>query len=152
EILTGRCPFGAETPLQTMRQIQEQEPVRPGALVPHLDHDLETICLKCLDKEPQGRYGSAEALAEDLERWLAGRPIQARRCSRWEQLRKWARRRPTTAALLATVFLVSAVGLVGVFWSWRAAEEARHQLVLDRYYDRIALAEREWSANNASPA
>ena len=80
--------------MEILMQVIDREPARPRSVNAHVDRDLETVCLKCLEKEPQRRYGSAESLAEDLERWLAGEPIQARRSSSWERLRKWARRRP----------------------------------------------------------
>jgi WD40 repeat protein len=101
ELLTGRPPFQAATQLDILLQVLEKEPDRPRALAPRVDRDLETICLKCLDKDPARRYGSAEALAEDLERFLAGEPVRARPSTAWQRLRKWARRKPAAAALVA---------------------------------------------------
>jgi WD40 repeat protein len=121
ELLTGRPPFQAETPLDTLLQVRTQEPTRPRALNPKVDRDLETICLKCLQKEPARRYGSAEALADDLERWLAGEPIVARPASTRERLVKWARRRPAVSALLgvAAGLLLAVVGVLA--WGWQQA-------------------------------
>ncbi len=110
ELLTRRPLFQAETQLDTLLQVLEREPVPPRAVRPEVDRDLETICLKALHKEPGRRYGSAEALAEDLERWLAGEPIRARPVGRLERAVKWAKRRPSAAALV----LVSALALVAV--------------------------------------
>src|SRR5437660_92269 len=77
EMLTGRPPFRAETPLETLHQVQGEEPVSPSRLLPKLPRDLSTICLKCLQKEPGRRYATAAALAEDLRRFRAGEPITA---------------------------------------------------------------------------
>jgi hypothetical protein len=91
EVLTGRPPFRAETPLDTLLQVLEQEPQPPRALNPQVDRDLELICLKCLAKEPLQRYGSAEALADDLEHWLAGEPLSVRPPSLVSLFRFWLR-------------------------------------------------------------
>jgi WD40 repeat protein/tRNA A-37 threonylcarbamoyl transferase component Bud32 len=116
ELLAGRPPFRAATLLDTLQHVLEREPVPPRSFNPDVDAELETICLKCLEKEPQRRYGSAEALAEDLERWLAGEPIQARRSRIRERVIKWARRRPALAALVV-VSAVSVLTLsVGGLW------------------------------------
>ena len=130
ELLAGRAPFRGETPLETMRQVVEREPVPPREINPNVAHDLETICLKSLDKEPQRRYGSAEALAEELERWLRYEPILARPSSPVERGMKWARRRPVIAALCALLVLVTLVGLATVSWQWQRAEGALRASVI----------------------
>jgi WD40 repeat protein/tRNA A-37 threonylcarbamoyl transferase component Bud32 len=101
ECLTGRPPFRAATALDTIMQVVADESVPPSRLNPKVPHDLETVCLKCLRKEPAKRYASAEALAGDLRRWQAGEPITARPAGRLERAWKWCRRRPAAAALLA---------------------------------------------------
>jgi serine/threonine protein kinase len=112
ECLAGQPPFRGPTPLETILQVLEREPVDPRVLNPAADHDLATIGLKCLEKEPRRRYESAAALAEDLERWLAGVPIQARPARPWERAWKWTRRKPTSAALVL-ISSVAALSLLG---------------------------------------
>jgi tetratricopeptide (TPR) repeat protein len=134
ELLAGQPPFRGETPHDVLRQVVEQEPQRPGAIAPGMDRDLETICLKCLAKDPQRRYGSAEALAEDLENWLGGKPIRARRAGAGERVLKWVKRRPAAAALVAVLSLAAAGLVVGyVRHQQRQAEEqaSEHRLVED---------------------
>jgi WD40 repeat protein/serine/threonine protein kinase len=111
--LTGQPPFAGGTTLQTLRQVLEQEPRRPSFWKPGMDPDLETICLKCLEKEPQRRYLSADALANDLERWRRHEPITARPCSGWEKTWKWVRRHPTGSALVATALVALVTIAIG---------------------------------------
>jgi serine/threonine-protein kinase len=106
EMLTGRVPFKAPTLLETLEQVRSREPVPPTELQDKLPRDLETVCLKCLQKDPKKRYAGAAALAEDLRRFLANEPIQARPVSRAERLWRWCRRNPRVAFLAATVLLV----------------------------------------------
>ena len=118
ELLTGRPPFLAATALDTVLQVVSDDPVPLSQLQSKTPRDLETICLKCLQKEPSKRYASAEALAEDLRRFQAGEPILARPSTKWERGLKWAKRRPAVAGLL-TVSGMSALGLLvvaGIFW------------------------------------
>jgi WD40 repeat protein/tRNA A-37 threonylcarbamoyl transferase component Bud32 len=122
ELVTGQPPFKGDSTLEILNQVQAKEPERPRNLNPLLDRDLETICLKCLEKDPDHRYSTAETLAQDLERWLAGEPIQARPVNSWERTVKWTRRNPVVAGLSAAAVLIFLVGLAGVFWQWKRAE------------------------------
>jgi WD40 repeat protein len=132
ELLTGRPPFKGATVLETLELVKQTEPVPPSRLAPGLPRDVETICLKCLEKDPRRRYASAAALAEDLERYLRGEPILARRTGSVERTIKWARRRPAIATLLALVQVVALAGLLGILWQWRRAEDQRDRAVLAR--------------------
>jgi serine/threonine protein kinase len=131
-LLTGRQPYMAATAAETLKLIQTQEPVPPRRLHPGIPRDLDTICLKCLDKDPGQRYGSALALAEDLERWLHARPILARRASPPEHLWRFSRRHPAVASLLMTLLLTVTVSIGGLatllgdsLAARRSAESAR---------------------------
>jgi serine/threonine-protein kinase len=112
EMLTGAPPFKADTPLQTLFEVMQQEPVPPHLRQAGIDRDLETICLKCLQKEAGKRYASAAALADDLERYLAGETILARPIGRVERLGRWCRRNVALAVAgsLAAVALVAVAG------------------------------------------
>ena len=100
EVLTGRPPFQEDSVLETLVLVRTQDPLPPSNLRPRLPHDLETICLKCLHKQPQVRYATAGELADDLRRFLADQPIHARPTPKWERAIKWSRRRPALAARL----------------------------------------------------
>ncbi|MBI3785996.1 MAG: protein kinase [Deltaproteobacteria bacterium] len=111
ELLTGRPPFRASTPLDTLWQVLNEDPVPPGRLSPKLGKDLERICLKCLEKDPRKRYASALDLADDLRRHLNGEPVLARPANWHEQLWTWSRRNPVPASLLIAITLGSAIGM-----------------------------------------
>ncbi len=111
EMLTGRPPFKGETPMETVRQVLDDDPVAPSRLVPRVPRDLETISLKCLQKDPARRYSSARALADDLDRYLHGQVIQARPTALWERAAKWARRHKLAAASLV-LGMTALTGLV----------------------------------------
>ena len=126
-LLTGRPPFGGGSLMETFHQVQHQEPVAPHLLNPSIPQDLETICLKCLEKEPHRRYESARSLAQDLDRWLRSKPIQARRLGPWSKINRWTRRNPMGATLIAALLIglgVSLTLLQMLSTQKRAAEEA----------------------------
>jgi WD40 repeat protein/serine/threonine protein kinase len=154
ECLTGRPPFQGPTALDTLLQVLDREPERPRALDPRVDRDLETVCLKCLQKDPSRRYGSAEALVEDLERWLDGEPIQARPSGPWERVVKWMRRRPAVAALvLVSAMAALALTISGWWYNIRletALRDERRERV--RADDSIRLARRHLYAAHMANA
>jgi serine/threonine-protein kinase len=123
ECLTGRPPFRAESAMETVLQLTTREPVPPSRLNARVPRDLETICLKCLEKDPARRYHSAPALEGDLRRFLAGEPIAARPPGPFGRFVRWVRRRPTLAVLLAAGLLV-VLGLTGAA-VWYADHRAR---------------------------
>jgi serine/threonine protein kinase/Tfp pilus assembly protein PilF len=109
QLLTGHPPFAGGTTFETVRLVLDTEPRQPRLLNPKVDRDLATICLKCLEKNPQRRYPSALALAEDLERWLKHQPIRARRTGIFGRGKKWVRRNPTIALLILSMAALAAV-------------------------------------------
>ena len=118
EMLVGRPPFQAPTPYETMRQVLNQDPLPPSRLQAETPRDLETVCLKCLDKRIEHRYASATELAEDLRRFLAGEPIMAKPSSVFGRGLKFARRRPAVAALaMVSLFAVTAILIVGTLYN-----------------------------------
>jgi serine/threonine-protein kinase len=132
ELLTGRPPFRAETAAETVLQVIYHEPASPSRLNARVPRDLETICLKCLRKEPDKRYPSARALTDDLRRFQEGRPIQARPLGWSGHLWRWSRRNPAAAALVATALAVVGLVVGGAFWlerqqAERHAETARQE-------------------------
>jgi hypothetical protein len=124
-VLTGNPPFSAPSVPEMFDWIRTREPIPPRRLNPAIPRDLETICLKCLQKDSGRRYASAEALAADLRSWIDGRPIKARAISLVERGWRSCRRRPAVAALAAGLTLTVLVGFVAVFFLWRQAEAAR---------------------------
>ncbi|MFN0050544.1 MAG: protein kinase domain-containing protein [Planctomycetales bacterium] len=129
QLVAGRLPFRGETTLDTLEMVRTQDPISPRQLAPRLPKDLETICLKCLEKEPPRRYGSAQELADDLQLFLQGAPIRARPLTFWQRWWKSARRHPARGALVcvsiaAVAALVAVVGLYNAHLSQKNVELA----------------------------
>jgi hypothetical protein len=131
-LLTGRPPFQGASSAETLEQVRNQDPVPPRRLNSRIPRDLETICLKCLEKAPERRYRTAEVLADDLRLWLDGHPIKARRVSPIGHAWRWCRRHPAVAGLLITLALTLATGVVGLFVLLNQAEAERARVVVAR--------------------
>lgn len=121
EALTGRPPFRAENAIATIAQVRDEEPIPPRRLQPTVPRDLETICLKCLRKEPARRYVSARELAEDLRSFRTGESIRARPVGSFERVLVWGKRRPAISGMTAALVVVLFAGALGVLWQWRQA-------------------------------
>jgi serine/threonine-protein kinase len=136
DLLTGRPPFRGETPAETILQVIAQDPVSLSRLNAKVPRDLETICLKCLHKDPRRRYATATALADDLQRFLRSEPIAARPAGLLERVGKWIRRRPGRAALLAASLLLMAA-LIGMSW-WLVALRAHDREAVEADFREAA--------------
>ena len=122
ELLTGHPPFRAATTLQTLDLVRSREPVPPRELQPGTPRDLQTICLKCLEKEPGKRYATAGELADDLGRFLDHEPIRARPVGHLGRLARWGRRNPVPAGLLGALVVTGLFALTAILWQWRNAD------------------------------
>ena len=152
-LLTGRPPFQAGSPMDTLRQVLDKDPVAPSALNSMIPSDLETICLKCLQKEPDRRYASAKHLSEDLSRFLHDKPILARPVGRVEKGWKWCRRNPLVTSLLAACVALllggSAVATIFGIKAHRAAEIAHQQRQIAIQAHQTAVLHEEQAKRNA---
>jgi WD40 repeat protein len=154
ECLTGRPPFRAATTFETLQQVLCEDPVPPRAFQSRVPRDLDTICLKCLRKEPQERYDSAAQLADDLARFLRGEPIRARRVGSLGRLWRWAKQRPTAAALLLTSIVATLLaGGVAVALTINAQmREAYQKLQNAQYRGLVWQARYAWLEGDANQA
>ncbi len=158
-LVTGRPPFCAATAIETLRQVAEQEPVPPRQLNGSVDRDLETICLTCLRKEPDRRYGSAQQLADDLRRFLDGEPIRARPVSAAERGWRWCRRNRLVASFAAALIVSILIGIAATWYSAAlafrsAARERRAKELSDRrwYSAAMGLAHQDWEKGRIAEA
>lgn len=125
ELLTGKTPFSGATPLEVMNQILDSDPVASTLIANNIPADLVSVCMQCIHKEPARRYVDARSLAEDLERFLTGRSVAARRSGLIERSWRWARRRPSLSALITIVLLLALVGFPGAILLWLDTSHAK---------------------------
>jgi len=140
-LLTGRPPFQAANAMETMRQVANDDPVSPRVLNPQVNKDLETICLRCLQKEPELRFQTAEALAEDLERHQRGEPIQSRRLGVVSRLLRWRRRNPAVAHLSAALTVAVLLAAVVSGLGWYSTNRQLNRVVANSREGQAALNE-----------
>ena len=148
-VLTGQPPFASSSDFETLRHVRESEPIPPRRCQRGIPRDLETICLTCLQKNPAERYPTAEALADDVRRWLDGRPIHARPVSSMERTWRFCRRQPMVASLFATLLLTTTASAMALAILWRQSESARGAAVAAR---QIAESEQHTAEINLGAA
>jgi WD40 repeat protein len=154
-LITARAPFQADSLTGIVTQVVNSEPVPPRLLNSGVPRDLETVCLKCLQKEPARRYATAKELAQELGRFLAEEPILARAVGRAERVWRWSRRNPVIAGLVVALHLAFALGFAGVLWQWRRAEvnatneaQARRYAEAESYTADMNLVLQVWEEGN----
>jgi serine/threonine-protein kinase len=152
ELLTGRPPFRGETAAETVLQVIHQEPASPSYLNANVPRDLETVCLKCLSKEPERRYASAAALADDLKRFLEGRPIQARPLGWGARLWRWSRRNPAAAAQVVAALTLVGLSVGSALWLERQRAEQRAETERQQAVRREETARQEGRESKAVEA
>jgi len=159
ELLTGKTPFAGATPLEVMNQILDSDPVTSTLVAKHIPADLVSVCLQCIRKEPARRYANANSLSEDLERFLTGRSVAARRSGLVERSWRWSRRRPSLSALIAIVTLLALVGFPGAILLWldasRAKDLAEQSVAVQRwatYRSSLVAAGSALQQNNTNAA
>jgi WD40 repeat protein len=159
EMLTGRPPFTGRDAWEVIPQVIRADPVAPRSLQPNVPRDLQTICLKCLQKETGRRYADAQSLADDLQRYLQGLPVLARPIGPVQRLSRWSRRNPMIAGLIALVVVVACAGFAGILWEWRQAEDRADETAIalrtaqrHLYFHQVGLADRNWWGDDLAAA